>query len=355
MIRTLRAWRPARRTLAQQLAGASQIAACRNIAAKCVSEPASNHLDSTHVSQNDVHGTPHNAADQGDRACESERETRQSQRRQHKRRRKLLAACKLMWRSQVRLWRHFKKNERLLAVPWGLETVVQVLFLLLLAFCSLSCFVVPVVWDAFGHESTALSPRLQATSHLVLDLLQMGSTLVILWLCLRKRVPRGATWFPFEFRPTARWLPATALCCALFPAINVLTAVVHVLWSSAGPTWNMANLETAIAAGDWVNNLMYFVIVGVCAPLWEEAIFRGFLLPSLMRWLPLPAAIAASAFIFALAHAQGIQFVPLLGLGILLGGLFVYTRNLIAPIVLHGVWNILVFTQLAVPFASLLW
>jgi hypothetical protein len=109
VIRTLRAWRPARRTLAQQLAGASQIAACRNIAAKCFSEPASNHLDSTHVSQNDVHGTPHNAADQGDRACESERETRQSQRRQHKRRRKLLAACKLMWRSQVRLWRHFKK------------------------------------------------------------------------------------------------------------------------------------------------------------------------------------------------------------------------------------------------------
>lgn len=50
---------------------------------------------------------------------------------------------------------------------------------------------------------------------------------------------------------------------------------------------------------------MYFVIVGVCAPVWEEAIFRGFLLPSLGRWMPVPGAIAASAFIFALAHLQG--------------------------------------------------
>ena len=50
---------------------------------------------------------------------------------------------------------------------------------------------------------------------------------------------------------------------------------------------------------------MYFVIVGVCAPVWEEAIFRGFLLPSLGRWLPVPAAIASSAVIFALAHLQG--------------------------------------------------
>ena len=52
-------------------------------------------------------------------------------------------------------------------------------------------------------------------------------------------------------------------------------------------------------------NAMYFVIVGVCAPVWEEAIFRGFLLPSLGRWMPVPGAIAASAFIFALAHLQG--------------------------------------------------
>lgn len=52
-------------------------------------------------------------------------------------------------------------------------------------------------------------------------------------------------------------------------------------------------------------NAMYFVIVGVCAPVWEEAIFRGFLLPSLGRWLPVPGAIAASAFIFATAHLQG--------------------------------------------------
>ena len=59
------------------------------------------------------------------------------------------------------------------------------------------------------------------------------------------------------------------------------------------------------AAHVQVTKAMYFVIVGVCAPVWEEAIFRGFLLPSFGRWMPVPGAIAASAFIFALAHLQG--------------------------------------------------
>lgn len=51
---------------------------------------------------------------------------------------------------------------------------------------------------------------------------------------------------------TAGWLPATALCCALFPAIHVATAMVHAVWPCV-PPWNAATLETAIAAGDLVH------------------------------------------------------------------------------------------------------
>lgn len=58
---------------------------------------------------------------------------------------------------------------------------------------------------------------------------------------------------------------------------------------------------------------MYLVIVGICAPVWEEIVFRGFLLPSLAQWMPLPGAILASASFFALAHAQGAPPPLLLG------------------------------------------
>lgn len=48
----------------------------------------------------------------------------------------------------------------------------------------------------------------------------------------------------------------------------------------------------------------------------------------------------------------GYQFLPLLVLGGLLGLLFVHTRNLLAPVLLHCVWNIWIFLQLATPLAA---
>ena len=53
-----------------------------------------------------------------------------------------------------------------------------------------------------------------------------------------------------------------------------------------------------------VSNGIYFVVVTVCAPIWEEAIFRGFLLPSLTRYMPVNAAVLVSALGFAGADAS---------------------------------------------------
>ena len=53
-----------------------------------------------------------------------------------------------------------------------------------------------------------------------------------------------------------------------------------------------------------VSNAIYFVVVTVCAPLWEEAIFRGFLLPSLTKYMPVHVAILVSALGFAGARMR---------------------------------------------------
>ena len=49
---------------------------------------------------------------------------------------------------------------------------------------------------------------MQALSHLALDALQMGSTLAILWACLRvhRAHPRHDGWFRLALRPPAKWL-----------------------------------------------------------------------------------------------------------------------------------------------------
>ncbi len=95
-----------------------------------------------------------------------------------------------------------------------------------------------------------------------------------------------------------------------------------------------------------VSNAIYFVVVTVCAPVWEEAIFRGFLLPSLTRYMPLTAAIVVSALSFAGAHFSMQRFLPLVLLGTIFGTLLVRTRNLLPCVLLHSLWNAYIFWQL---------
>jgi len=49
----------------------------------------------------------------------------------------------------------------------------------------------------------------------------------------------------------------------------------------------------------------------------------------------------------------GCQFVPLLVLGGLLGLLFVHTRNLLAPMLLHSFWNLFVFFEITKGIAAI--
>jgi membrane protease YdiL (CAAX protease family) len=157
-----------------------------------------------------------------------------------------------------------------------------------------------------------------------------------------------------------------ALTVAAFPLVDAAAARAHALFpivdaaadalaaggggggagSGGGGGAGAGLLEAAIAAGDPATSGLYFAVVALCAPLWEEAIFRGFLLPSLGRTLRPPAAVAASALVFALAHFSGPRFVPLLLLGGLFGALFVRTRSLGTAVAAHALWNVYIFAHL---------
>jgi membrane protease YdiL (CAAX protease family) len=78
------------------------------------------------------------------------------------------------------------------------------------------------------------------------------------------------------------------------------------------------------------------------APALEETFFRGFLLPTLTRWLTLPAAVAAAAAAFALAHvAPPAVTAQAFAGGLVFGGTLVAARgNLAAPILAHAAYNL---------------
>ncbi len=68
-------------------------------------------------------------------------------------------------------------------------------------------------------------------------------------------------------------------------------------------------------------------------------LFRGFLLPSLTRYLPVWGAILVSSLLFAVAHLSLSEILPLTTLGIVLGVVYTRSRNLLASMLIHSLWN----------------
>ena len=81
--------------------------------------------------------------------------------------------------------------------------------------------------------------------------------------------------------------------------------------------------------------------IGPCltAPLFEELLYRGFLLPALCRFLPLNLAFILHALLFGLHHHALPALLPLSALGLLWGLLYVASGNLVVSACVHALWN----------------
>lgn len=88
----------------------------------------------------------------------------------------------------------------------------------------------------------------------------------------------------------------------------------------------------------------YFVlgllVIGLVAGVAEEYLFRGIIQTQILRWTKnYHVAIWISAILFSAFHVQFFGFVPRVFLGALFGYLYVWSGNLIIPIVAHFINN----------------
>jgi len=84
------------------------------------------------------------------------------------------------------------------------------------------------------------------------------------------------------------------------------------------------------------------LLLTVGAPLGEELFFRGLLVDLWKERYGAKRAVFFAALIFALLHFYVLQFVPVLIAGILLGVLFIRSKNLFVPFLAHSIVNSLV-------------
>ena len=97
--------------------------------------------------------------------------------------------------------------------------------------------------------------------------------------------------------------------------------------------------EQAAGALDASLFLPCLLASGLLAPICEELFFRGYLMGVFARF-GRGRAIWCTALLFALAHGVDTAFLPRVLIGVLLGDAMARTGSILAPMLLHGCYNI---------------
>ncbi len=220
-------------------------------------------------------------------------------------------------------------------VPWPGIGVQAVLTGWFLGFVALNALVPQLYVTILGLQARQLSPWHQAVA---LFLTYNSGALLGASLLYRLLHDHPASQRVLQVRLFGPWL-LWGLCGYLvaLPLVVVAAALSQLLLPQAGG--GNPILPLLLDSQGWGSRLVFFSVVSLCAPIFEECLFRGFWLPALSRYLPMWAAVLLSAFTFALAHLNLSDLLPLTMLGVVLGVIYSHSRNLLAPILLHSLWN----------------
>jgi membrane protease YdiL (CAAX protease family) len=217
--------------------------------------------------------------------------------------------------------------------PWDWETTWQVI---IVGFFFIGQILLPFLFSIPGFNPVNLSLRYKAVYVLVSYLSMAAGGVLVLYLSIKSFFPLPKEWFRLQWR--GNWLlwGLGGYTIAL-PLVVLVSLINQQIWNGQGGSNPLLSL--ALKSQDRVALAIFFITASIAAPIFEEFIFRGFLLPSLTRYISVTNAILLSSFIFAIAHLSISEVLPLTTLGIILGVVYTRSRNLLASMLLHSLWN----------------
>jgi len=188
------------------------------------------------------------------------------------------------------------------------------------------------------------SPLADGLTVLLLYLGLMAAPLAILALMLRGDRPEGG-WLQYRWRPvgSAQRKALKGLLIAL-PLVSLASWLQQLAWSDPGGSNPL--LELVLRSTSPLTLFCFAFTAIVLAPLFEETIFRGVLLPVMVRRVGAGWGVVVSSAVFALAHLSLGELTPLFVLGLALGWMRLSSGRLSASIWLHALWNGLTFSNL---------
>ena len=252
-----------------------------------------------------------------------------------------------------------RAKRRSVSLPWSvpsqtryelLEATAALLAAFLLSGCVGSSLAIAL--DALVGIGVPLTPSASQALHV------LGSHTA--WVLLASHVLgsrlkpffHAGQWFRISWR--SHWLAwvigGYVASVASYAAVERVTDVLLRVALPAASAIREAKLDSVVSAlaSPQQRSGLFSLLVGciapcVTAPIFEEVLYRGFVLPALMCFVPLTAALPLHALLFGLHHLSLATLLPLSTLGLLWAALYVGSRNLLVPMLVHALWNCRVF------------
>jgi uncharacterized protein len=221
-------------------------------------------------------------------------------------------------------------------VLWPKETIWQVMVFWFAAFFGVSYIFAPLVIALSGLQRFASEAWFQAYFALFSYGCLMVVGIGILQISLKPYIPNVLKWLRLKWN--GNWIGwGLGGYFVALPLVLIISLLNQKLLKDQGG--GNPILEVILQGHDTFSIVVLWFLVAVCAPLFEETLFRGFFLTSLTRYMSEWQAIALSGFIFALAHLNLGDVLPLSLLGMVLGTVYWRSRNLLSSMLLHSLWN----------------
>ncbi len=168
-----------------------------------------------------------------------------------------------------------------------------------------------------------------------------GSGLLALYAYLRWRglTPAGA--LNLRRNQARRGLLGGAVTyLAVLPLLFTTAVIYQFILLRAGIAPSLQSVAEIMLQIRDPRTLAYMLLLAtVLAPLFEECLFRGIVLPVLLRRLGTGPAIVLSSLIFAAIHLHLPSLAPLFVVSVGFSMAYLYTGSLWAPVCMHAIFN----------------
>ena len=164
----------------------------------------------------------------------------------------------------------------------------------------------------------------------------------------------GKDYFKFNNkRPLVLWILVLLIAVATIPAADIFTWLNQHIPISGALKGKFTKMEATydtqmlfmLALNSWGGFLKSLILIALLPAIFEELLFRGCLQQVMISWIKKPfLAIFITSIIFSAVHGSYFGFLPRIFIGMILGYVYYYGRNIFLNMVIHFINNGLIIT-----------